>query len=121
MPSRTMRYYAEKGRYKSLEKVPSQITLFDDAVNEDADNYEAMKINAPYIIPKSNDDRSEAEVMEILNKVANNFIEKRVIQLRVEGYTYQEIGPLVGYSKSSISIMLQDIEKRFDKMYKESS
>ncbi len=121
MPGRTVRYFGEKGRYISLEKIPFKITLLNDTPNkgEDTDAYEYNNaMQNSYIIPETSDDKTESEVLEILDKVTPNLIEKRVIELRAQGYTYQEIGPKVGCSKSSISIMVQNIEERFNKEYK---
>ncbi len=123
MPNRTIRYYIEKGRYTSLEKIPSQIALVVDKPSEEKDQneYENFVFKGPSITPQIEDDHSESEVLEILDKVTKNFIEKRIIELRAEGYTYQEIGPKVGCSKSSICIIIQTIEEKFNKLYKKGS
>lgn len=117
MPERTVRYYGEKGRYFSLSKMPFRITLLsnDPKKEEESENFKGS-----YIIPETSDIkiRIESEVMEVLDKVTTNFIEKRVIQLRSEEYTYKEIGPLVGLSTSAVALVVQDVERRFDKEYK---
>jgi len=122
MPGRTVRYYAVTGSSK-LDKIPTEIYLAQKgtlAIN--MDEYEGPSdFNGEYIMLETLDDHSKSEVLELLDKVTTNFIEKKIIRLRAEGYSYKEIEPLVGYSQSSISIMVQNIEKRFDKIYKVSS
>lgn len=122
MPGRTVRHYTATGSNK-LDKMPLQIYLAQGGtISTSMDEYEGPEnFKSPYILPETIDDHSGMEVLEILDKVTNNFIEKRVIKLRAEGLSYKEISPLVGYSQASISIMVQSIEERFNKMYKTSS
>jgi RNA polymerase sigma factor (sigma-70 family) len=119
MPGRTVRHYTATGSSK-LDKIPNQVYLNQGSRDSELnDSYEGTgRFDGQYILPETVDDNSESEVLEILNKVTNNFIEKRIIQLRAEGYSYREIGPMVGYSQSSIATMIAAIEKRFDKKYK---
>jgi DNA-directed RNA polymerase specialized sigma subunit len=122
MPGRTVRYYTMIGSDK-LYKAPTEIYLVEKgSIGIDVDDYEGPEaFKGAYILPETEDDHSESEIFEILDKVTNNFIEEKIIRLRAEGLSYKEIEPLVGYSQASICIMVQNIEKRFDKIYKASS
>jgi hypothetical protein len=122
MPGRTVRYYTITGSSK-LDKLPTEIYLVQGGtMGTGVDEYEGPEhFKGAYVLPEIEDDHTESEVLELLDKVTTNFIEKKIIRLRVEGYSYKEIEPIVGYSQASISIMVQNIEKRFDKIYKISS
>jgi hypothetical protein len=118
MPGRTIRYYAMIGSNK-LNRIPTQILLVQGSgdIDKNKDSYENQVFDGKYILPETEDDHSSSEALEILDKVTSNFIEKRIIKLRAEGYSYKEMVPMVGYCVSSISIMVQNIEKRFNKIY----
>ncbi len=122
IPGRTVRYYSAIGSNK-LDKLPHQIHLVQNGIigrnTDESENSE--EFSGPYVIPEIYDDYKINEILEILDKVTPNFIEKRIIELRVEGYSYKEISPLVGYSQSAISRMLSEIEQRFNKIYKKAT
>jgi DNA-directed RNA polymerase specialized sigma24 family protein len=119
MPGRTFRHYVTIGSDKA-DKIPSQIYLAQGTTaTVEVDEYEGpTNIRGQYILPETVDDHVSSEIMEILEKLTRDFIAKKIIKLRIEGYTYKEIEPIVGKSQASISIIIRDIEEKFDKIYK---
>lgn len=113
MPSRTIRYYIKKGDIRA-DNIPKEISLL-----EQNPEFE-LRDQASYIVPEITKDNEEKliEVQELINKITNDYLEKKIIFLRAQGYTYDEIGPKVGYSSTKICIIVQSIEKKFNKLYK---
>jgi RNA polymerase sigma factor (sigma-70 family) len=98
--------YLEKGR-----KIPTNIgdMRADHQMEESAGSYIVNEV--------INTDIEELVIMDTLNQVADNKLEKLIIKLRSEGYKYSEMTSLVGISMARISVLLQQIEQRFDEKW----
>lgn len=98
MSGRTLDYYIEKGDQRG-DNPPYQI-------QEEINNFTT----------KENDEELFL-IKELLDKSSHGYIEKRIIELRTEGYTYGEIGPMVGYCKARVQIIVSNIEDKFNTLY----
>lgn len=117
VPARTIRYYIDKGDPR-VNKLPKEIYLFDHDTEENSENVNQGYGNQSSMVPEiiSNEEKL-IETQELIDKITNDYIEKRIIELRAEGYTYDEIGPQVGFCSSKICIIVQNIEKKFNSLY----
>lgn len=110
VPGRSIRHY-NKINFIKLDKFPRQIEMIDQGYNS-----EDELLSSEYVvIPQTEDDHSVMEIQEILDQVTFNVTEKKIVELRAEGCTFEEIGPKVGYGKSYIETILLDIKNRFNK------
>ena len=119
IPGRTMRYFAEK-KDERLGRPPVQIPLVVDPKLESIESIDDRNpddISCYFVCPETIDDTSERDIKEVLDKVTFDFIEKRIIELRAEGFTYAEISPQVGLCISRISVVVSSIETRFERKY----
>lgn len=120
MPSRTVRHYVYTGNSK-LDTVPVPIAIHKDYYEEyespnHQDIYKSPENSGSFVVLETTDENL-IEINELLEKVTPDFIERRVIELRAQGYTYSEISPQVGYSVSSIHLIVNTVEKRFMRIY----
>ena len=67
----------------------------------------------PYNVPEAKRELS-IEIKELLEKSASTPIEQRILELRAQEYTYEEIAPQVGMSFNSVCNRVHDMEERFD-------
>jgi hypothetical protein len=67
----------------------------------------------PYGVPEAKKELS-IEIKELLNKAAGTPIEQRILELRAQEYTYEEIAPKVGMSFNSVCNKVNAMEERFD-------
>ncbi len=85
-------------------------------VEEDVPRYYDvhMVLEDCHIIPLARYDEPSSELMEILWLSAESPMQKAIMQLRMEGHTYSEIGRLCGYSTVRVGEIVRDIEERFN-------
>jgi hypothetical protein len=57
------------------------------------------------------------ELREILDKIAYTPMETAILNLRKQGYNIEEISAKVGYCKSKVGNILQEIESRFENVW----
>jgi len=94
MSGRTKRHYKQKG-IKSKIPITQELT---EAIIEK--QFDALPL-------------SSIELDEILDKVVQSPTERSVIELRMEGRKDEEIGLLLGLSKSSVLLIRRELESRF--------
>lgn len=115
VPPRTIRHW---NQFNKVKKLPVRIDISED--NETDDLNQFVKLSEFLCVPKVHLDTSEMEIREILDLIANNDLEKRIIELRLSQYTYEEIEKIIGYSKTRIQVLISNIEKKFDQFMKEA-
>lgn len=59
------------------------------------------------------------EIEEVLFKITYNKRDRELIGLLAEGYTYDEIAPILKLSESRVCQLKQNLEKRFDELSKQ--
>lgn len=71
-----------------------------------------------YHIPKAKYDMPSVEFLEIMWKSSETPLQKAIMKMRMEGFTYREIGEVVGFSTVRVGEIVNDMEKRFDYYWK---
>lgn len=94
---------------KKLLPIPKICTALPDYVSEED--------NEIYHVPRSRPE-VRIEVLEMLRLSIHSPIEEKIIEMRVQGYTYMEIGPKVGMCYSLVGDHVRAIEERYEKYEK---
>lgn len=125
MPGRTFRQKAKDGKILSKNNTnPSIIGVvsvlrFATSDNWKQDDYEDMNLGDEMAVaPVAPPDYPEKDLEEALLLAINNEQERRIIDLRLEGYKYQNIASILGLSTSWIQQIVSKVEQRFDKIYR---
>jgi hypothetical protein len=108
---RTVRRWVER-RLEKARQLPSKIAVVKGDITA-SDIEESVFVMVPEVM----DDNVGIEIREILDKVTTTHIEKKIVELRSQGYTYEEISPKIGLGISRISQLLCQIEERFNKKW----
>ncbi len=107
----------------SLLPIPKVCLLLEDYPRvEDQQSVEAIykstpQLNAAYHVPKSRP-TIEADILEMIKLSIQSPIEDKIIQMRAEGYTYEEIAPKVGMCFRSVGGYVMAVEKRYEQYEK---
>ena len=113
VPPRTIRHKIAKG--ENFED------LIPDDPMEIAGDYESndakLGMALPFLIPLAKPEFPSLEFNEALAKSVVGETEKAIVRLRTENYTYEEIGPKIGYSFNRVCQFMRDIESRFNRFY----
>lgn len=115
IPISTLWDWNKAGKAKNL---PVKIALLEDnpqSKRDDSNQEIRLKTESGrYHVPSVESDNSRVELDELLAAISNNVIERRILELRESGYKIEEIGTIVGYSKSMVSKLLGQMEERLD-------
>lgn len=57
------------------------------------------------------------EFLEILDSIAHTDRERKIIDLRKQGYSYEEIADIIDLSPSMVGLLMAKLTERFDKVY----
>ena len=71
-----------------------------------------------FFVPEVVDDHGELELKEILSKITNNNIEQRILELRGNGYTIEEIGDMISVSRGVVGKLLLEMRERYHQYMK---
>ncbi len=123
VPGRTVRYYFEKGDVR-LETLPMQTKMCENSgegnhedIMDNGNNSSFNNDGYIYVPQIFNEELKIVDLNEVIDKVTRGYIEKRVIELRAKGYSYEDISPQVGCSVSKISIIVRTVEEKFNEIY----
>lgn len=120
-PSRTIRHWNSK--FKEA-KLFHRISMVEGEPYKTDDSNQSIRLqstSAAFHTPTiENDSLDEIDVRDVLEKITYSNSEKRIIELKEEGYNIEEIGQIIGYSKSMVHKLLHNIEDRFDHYIKEA-
>lgn len=120
-PVRTVRYWNNKNK---KQKLFNRIRIVEGEPYKFDDSNEAIRLQSKgvaYHIPKVDDSAlDDIDIRELLNKITFSKSEKRIVELREQGFGLEEIGHIVGYSKSAVHKILHQIEDRFDNYMKDA-
>lgn len=114
-PPRTIRDWNKKNKKTKLFHRISIIEGEPYKTDDSGQTIRLQSVGVAYHIPTVDDGPlEEVDIRDILDKVTFSNSEKKIIDLREQGYNIEEIGKVVGYSKSMVHKLLHDIEDRFD-------
>lgn len=120
MPARTIRHKIANGEeYKDL--VPGMMSIAEDKKDDGNGEEDTVVKNGlvlPFMIPIAPIQFPAIEFTDALNRCVENEMERAIVKLRSEGYTYEEVGKKVGFTAQRISQIMPGIEKRFDRLMK---
>jgi hypothetical protein len=117
VPARTIRAKIADGeKFEDLVPKPP-IEIGGDYAEDFGISNSLNGMIMPFYIPIARNDFPSIEFNEALAKCTRGPMEEAIINLRKEGFTYQEVGKKVGYSDSMIAVIMPQIEARFDKLY----
>jgi hypothetical protein len=128
MPARTFRYKAAKGEIRRdgntdaaiVGVVSRPVLVRADAVvnsstgvafNVDPDD------RTPYNVPEAKPTGPSCEFVEALNLAIRTEQERKVIDLRMQGYGYTDFESVMGLKKSRVGEIVNGVEKRFNLLY----
>lgn len=121
MPPRTIRYKIAQGQ-KFEDIVPGDGLAIATDKGDSSESSEASIIEdgfvMPFFIPIARVEFPSLEFTDALTRCVENEMERAIVKLRSEGYTYEEVGKKVGLSTGRIGHLMPPIEARFDRLYK---
>ncbi len=118
-PARTVRYRIAKGD-KFEDIVPGEcVEIGEDVPHADQGEEPVKKRGSflPFHIPAAKPICESAEFKEAIAKAVTTPMEQAIVNLRAEGYNYEEIGIKVGLSTPRIGQIVPIIEERFSRIY----
>jgi RNA polymerase sigma factor (sigma-70 family) len=122
VPGRTVRYKIALGaEFETLVPGdPGSVLEYDprDQTNDDNSIIKKGSYNLPYAIPAAKPICESLEFKEAIRRSVTNEIERAIITMYAQGYTYEEIGKAVGYSTPRVGQILPTIRDRLEKNYK---
>lgn len=125
MPARTFRDKAAKGEIDPesnsnatiIGVVSHEVLVRQDAVNVEDDEYVEPIGSRRYTVPIAKTETPSPEFKECLALAIHDETERRVIDLRCEGYGYQDMESVLGLKKSRIGDHVNAVKERFFKLY----
>lgn len=120
-PPRTIRHWNAKFKEAKLFHRISMIEGEPYKTDDSGQSIRLQSIGVAYHIPKVDDTSlEEVDIRDIFDRITFSNSEKRIIDLREQGYNIEQIGEMIGYSKSMVHKLLHLIENRFDDYMKEA-
>jgi RNA polymerase sigma factor (sigma-70 family) len=127
MPGRTFRHKAANGEINfEGDNLNSQIigvVSITRAVREsnmkedDSGGFIRLNVGRPYFIPEAKPCEPSPEFQEALQLAIHTDQERRIIDLRAEGYGYTDFESVMGLKKSRIGQIVKRVEERFVRSY----
>lgn len=127
MPGRTFRYKAAKGEIsfegdntnaQIVGVVSMTMAVKESNMKEDdSGGFIRLNVGQPYTIPEAKRHEPSPEFQEALQLAIHTDQERRVIDLRAEGYGYADFETVMGLKKSRIGEIVKKVEERFERNY----
>lgn len=127
MPGRTFRKKAAAGEIDASGKNTDPVlvsvvsvrllVVADDHTMDSGDDVVHRRSSIPFTTPEAKREEPSMEFIEALTLAVRTEDERKVIDLRKQGYKYREIAEQTGLSQSTVGVLNCSVEKRFDRLY----